>query len=442
MLFNSIVPQIIQGTIKTAATLESSQRKVEAEKRLDYYQSNQADYIIETLNEHFAHPERLTPVFVNLTRKIIDNLAMVYCEPAQRQVDGTERDRELYTEIAKTAGFNLVMKQASKLTKLLKTILIRPVWRNGQIDLDILTGEILDVETGDSPRDLKKVMVTDYPANGKLDEITYSLWTPETWQRLDYRGNVLESTPNPYKRLPFIPLWDSLPIDNFWVPGGQDIIDAQSTINERLTDLCYTLRLQGFGVPVLKSNDSGKLGVIDLDVGPGTAVNLPADSDADFKYEATEAPIEEIVAAIEFIIKQTAIANGLSAHSLTADPVNESGVAKIVSNGELQEKRQDDIELFRQYEHNLFDLTKTVWNTHVPGKKFSEDATLKIDFAEINSPTLEMDEADKWDRLIQMGQASMVDFAMARNPDLTRDQAKAYLQQVKEENAQFNSIEL
>ena len=411
MLFQSKVNEVISNTYQEWIDQNNVARKSEVIKRLDYYRSNQAEYIAEELAKHFANPEKLSPVFINIVRKIIDNLALTYCKPAKREVDGTEKDIGLFKEITKSALFDTAMKQASKLTKLLKTILIRPVWRNDRLELDILTGDILDVETGDSPRDLRKVMITHYPASNKIEEVTYSLWTPDTWQRLDYRMHVIEEKPNPYKRIPFIAMHDSMPIDSFWIEGGKDLVSAQEAINERLTDLCYTLRHQAFGVGYIKSSNYGPEGIGDistLDIGPGTLVTLPTDPHAEIGFASTNMPIEGIIQAIEFIINETAIANSLSAHSLTAKPVNESGISKIVSNSELQEKRIDDIALFRSYEHALFDLIKTVWNAHNPGNRFSDKAVLNIDFAEIKQAEQEMDEAEKWEQLITMGQASMV----------------------------------
>ena len=62
---------------------------------------------------------------------------------------------------------------------------MRPVWRNNHLDIDILTGNIVDVQTGDVPEDLQKVLITDYGTSEKIEDIQYSLWTDEIYQRLD-----------------------------------------------------------------------------------------------------------------------------------------------------------------------------------------------------------------------------------------------------------------
>lgn len=272
--------------------------------------------------------------------------------------------------------------------------------------------------------------------------MTYSLWSADSFQRLDWRGNVIESQDNPYKALPFVACWDSLPIDDFWVKGGGDLISAQDAVNEKLTDLMYIIRQQGFGVGYIKSGNHGPTGTAPFDTvqtNPGSMVQLPSDPNAEIGFVSPEAPIQEVWETIQAIIQQTAIANGLSAHSLTAQPVSESGISKIVSNSELMEKRADDIDLWRRYEARLFELIKLVWNTHNPSKKFSDKTELSIDFAEIKQPSQEIEQSEKWQALIDAGQASPVDWAMARNPDFSREQAVEHLRQVKKESMEFNT---
>jgi hypothetical protein len=95
--------------------------------------------------------------------------------------------------------------------------------------------------------------------------------------------------------------------------------------------------------------------------------------------------------------------------------------------------RRDDIELFRLYESQLFETIKVVNNHHNP-RKLSEKCTLKIDFAEIKPPVSEKDQLEVWQILQDMGLLSVVDIAMKRNPDLSREDAEALIIQVQEDN--------
>lgn len=437
-MFESRVPEIVRQVVQDAAISGNMARKEATAKRLAYFQDGQLDYLRAELNRRFAHPEKLLPAFVNVVRKVVSLLASVYAEPPVRTIEGTEQDRELFAEINQHVDAKL--KQASRLAKLCKTILLRPVWRGGKMDLDILAGNILDVEVGDSPEDLQRVLITHYGNSNRIEEITYSDWTAETWQRLNYRAVVIESEENPYGVLPFVPVWDGLPLGEFWLQGGDDLIALQEAINLQLTALLQTCEMQGFGVGWVKQggNDDSSGEIV---IGPGSMVALG--SDGDLGFASTKAPIADILAVIDQLVKWAAVSNGLPASSLSTKPTDESGVSKQVSNVELQEKRRDDVTLWRRYEHQLFDLQRIIWDTHNPARKFSDKAKLKIDFADPKPPLSEKDQAETWQRLCDLGVTSPVDVAMQRNPDLkTREDALAHLLKIQDENSQLRERDL
>jgi hypothetical protein len=248
MFFNSVVNDVLQRTWEHSAKDTDEYRKNEALRRLEYYHDQQLNYLRARLAKHFADPSKLSPLFINVVRKITNNLARVYIDPPKREIQsGSIQDIEIFQEISASTSLPRKLKVASRYTKLLKTIMLRPVWRNDKMDLDILTPDILDVECGDTPEEILSVKVTNFPDSGKLEDLTFSLWTPEQFQTLNYRGNVIDTQPNPYQVLPFIPCWDRTPTREFFQMGGDDLIAAQDAINERITDLLYVLRLQGFG---------------------------------------------------------------------------------------------------------------------------------------------------------------------------------------------------
>jgi len=441
MLFNSMVSSVMAKIMGSGSLDPEQARKAEALKRLQYYHDEQLMYLEAQISKIFSDPSKITtPVFINVTKKIINNLSRVYIGPAKRElVNGTQTDSDIYQTILQDSSLPRKLKLASRYTKLLKTILIRPVWRNGEMDIDILTPDILDVEHGDTPEDLLSITVTHYADSGKPEDTTFTRWTPEQIETLNYRKQVTASEPNPYGILPFIPCWDRTPTGSFWLEGGDDLISGQDAINERLTDLCYVLRLQGFGVPYIKGLESkgGQLRTREIFLGPGKAQALPADGELGFA--STNAPISEIIESIRFLIGSLAISHGLSAHILVDEPSQESGVSKMVSSQELDEIRADDIELFRDYEHSLFDIMRVVWNTHNPARKISDKAQLKVDFFDPAPQVSPEVQAAAWNTLLDMGVISAVDVVMERNPDIkTREDALAFLIQIQQEQQTLN----
>jgi hypothetical protein len=182
----------------------------------------------------------------------------------------------------------------------------------------------------------------------------------------------------------------------------------QEAVNKALVDLLYTLEMQGFGVGWMRGGSVNPM-VDDatITVGPGRMIQLPQDGELGFA--ATQAPIDEVVGAIDRLMKWCAVSNGLPGSSMSVDPTDESGVSKIVGNVELEESRRDDIALWRVYERRLFTIMRAVWNHHNPGRKLSDAATLAVDFADPKPDTSEKDQAATWELLLSMGLISPVD---------------------------------
>jgi hypothetical protein len=433
MLFQSQVPIIFNRLNLQADSAAALKRKEETAKRLDLYHDAQLDHLEKRLNELFSDPSTMVKVCLNVVKKVVNNLAQVYREAPVRIIEGTDGDKELYAGIVEGLALDVKLKQASRYAKLLKTILLRPVWRNDRLDMDILTGNILDVETGETPEILSKVLVTDFGTSDKIEEVEYSYWTPETWQRLDYRGQVKEEAPNPYGVLPFLPIFDYPPPSaSFWLPGGDDLVSLQECLNLKLTDLLYLLSTQSFGVGFIKGGQGGG----SLKVDPGSLVELPENGELGFAHQ--QARIEEVVGAIDKLIKWGCVSHGLSAASMSTDPTEASGLSKYIDNRELGEMRADDISLWWSYEKKLFQLIRVIWNSHNPGKKISETAQLKIDFADPKPNVDPKSQSEAWRSLLDMGVISQVDIALERNPDLkTREDALAFLLQIEQERREL-----
>jgi len=433
MLFQSSVPALFEKIGFELEATANRERKEEQAKRIDFYHGEQLVRLEEQLNILFSDPSQMVKVELNIIKKIIDNLAQVYREPPKRIIEGTDSDKEIYQFICEQCALDIKMKQTSRYTKLLKTVLVRPVWRNNHLDIDIITGNIVDVMTGDVPEDLRKVLITDYGASEKIEDIEYSLWTDELYQRLDYQGNIIDEQANPYKVLPFIPFFDFLPTgSSFWLNGGSDLVSLQEAVNIKLTDLVYLIQQQSFGVGYIK----GSQGAGNMRVDPGSLAELPENGEIGFVSQNAE--IKEVLEAVDKFIKWAGVTNGLSAGILSTDPTEQSGVSKIVDSKELSEMRSDDISFFRSYEKKLFDLMRIIWNAHNT-KKLSESSTLKIDFADPQVKGSPSEQATTYDLLMNMGVITPVDIVMERNPDLkTREDALAFLLTLDEEKKALN----
>ena len=431
MLFQSQAAKFVSTALKAAVDQADRQRKERASKLLLMYQGEQEIFIRDNLSRTHKQPERLTPLFVNIVRKVINLKAMVYAQDCRRTIEGTETDQKIFTEIETGSNLAVAMKMCDQLVKLLGTVLLRVVWRGGKIEIDILPGDILDVQTGASPSFLEEVVITHQ--NEDPSEITYSRWTAELVQKLDYRGQILSQEPNPYGVLPFIPVFSSPPLDDsFWQAGAVDLASIQDAINQILTDALFTARFQSYSLLYIKG---AKIeGRKEFTVGPGQVIHLPENGAIGFA--SPEAHLLESLEAVQTLMRQAAMTNGLSASSVDLKSVAESGRAKLVDNAEIQEARINDQANFRRVEDLLFDLCRRVWNTFNPTRKISETAILWCDFFKPEVLSI-YEKIENWRTLLDLRLISPVDVIMEMNPDLSRQAAAEKLRQTQNEIAEF-----
>lgn len=387
----------------------SRARKDDAALRLRLYSDDQAEQTFRLIAQRWSEPETFRVFTQNIVKLIVDKRATAYRVPPRRTFQGW--DQEAGDALYQTIRADLVLKRASKLTKLLKTTALQVGWEGDRATLAIVTPNILDAEWTDPERPTRLVVTH---VGRREQDTTYSDWTAATYTRRDYRGRPLSLSANPngvnpYSALPFVPLFDRLPDDEFFLSGGADLIEAQQAVNVALANLWRAVEMQAHGQAWATGITPGDI----LKVGPNRTIALP--QGGQFGFAAPNAPIEDILSAIQFVMRTTAITNGVSADVLDESKTAESGSAKHAERQDLREVRQDDIALWRAYEVRLFETLKRVVNTHAPGT-IPADATVTVDFAE--EDYLSESEVLSNARIkVELGVWSPVDVLMASNPD-------------------------
>jgi hypothetical protein len=433
-LFSLTRPALLADNPILTVALNAMPRKAEAGERLALYLDQQTDALLADLKRQFAKPEKFQLVVLNVVRKIVNTLATVYQHPATRELaDATDADTALLQEIAASLPLDVKLKTTNRFVKLCKTVAVRVAWRNGRLALDVVTPNILDVEESDDPARPTWLLVTNFGPTDRIEEVTYSFWSATEHFRLDYRGRRIADPENPagvnpYGVIPFGFFFDRDP-DQTFLAGGDDLISAQRAINLKLTDLLRTIQFQSFGIPYTKGLNSKSI----PEFGPDRAVDVP--TGGDFGFARPEAPIGEVVEAIDWLIKQTAITNGLSPDALSIETrTGESGAARFEANRTLLEARRDDVELYRLWEANLFDVIKAVWNAHNPTRRFSDACRLAVDYADPEQFASAAERMQTALQRIELGVWSPVDALLSENPDIaSREEALAIIQRNREE---------
>lgn len=401
-----------------------------------YYWDQQHDETLRLIARRFSKPEQFRIFSVNVVRAIVDKRASTYRMPPRRTFTGM--DQATGDELYRAMNADAVLKKASRYLEVCKTVVLQVGWDDvaDAPTLHVLTPNVLDV-VAPNPERPERIIVT-YPGE-RSDDTQYADWTPDSFKLHNHRGasKRIPGNPtngNPYGVLPFVTWFDRLPDDRFWLPGGDDLYAAQDAINVGLANLWRAVEYQSHG----QAWASGISANETLQFGPDRAVALP--QGGQFGFAAPNAPIAQIIAALEFVLRETAATYGVGSDLFDLSKVAESGSAKHAGRLDLKEVRQDMTAQARTMEARLFEIVRAVVNTHRPGT-IPDGASVGVDFAEQQDQLSEAEALANAREKTELGIWSPVDVLMASNPDGFPDRASALaeLQRRREETAALNS---
>lgn len=444
-------------------------RTEEQEKAFAYYQGEKSKvetYLYNALNLSYDSDDLLEfqKNYINITKKIVNGLAVVYKDPATRTLnkkDGTPdlKMSQYYNNIIDSV--NTADKTAHRYAKLVNTSLTGVFFNDGKIRYKTLPSWYYDVLTDESNPD--KITAVSYDCyftttNGKQELFTV-VWTDTEnymMQHLEVGKTITPgdkrqvpgatSMTNPYGVVPYVRL--SLePSSDFWGIGISDIVNLNEQINVMLTNLINEQILMGGAGTVLAVNCGLKTKTEDGEVVPkkvrvGRRHPMVVedvrkdDMPPKLEYIATTPFVTELLNAVDWHIKMAALSKGLNPNSFLQDVKATSGFSKVIDAIEQLETRKDDIEPCRVYEEQRFNITRTVNNYHAgttDKSKYTlqvipEDASLMVDFAEIQMPKTQQEQENEDIFNLDNNIISVIDIAKRKNPDLSDDEIKMQLE--------------
>ncbi len=254
-------------------------------------------------------------------------------------------------------------------------------------------------------------------------------WDSERYLRLSPTGEILGNPGNPeginpYGILPFVRFTNQVPIGDYFVRGGDDIIIAQDNINIKLTQLNYLVKMQSFSVPVLVGYGGPERVVIS----PGKPIvvplgNIGEPNSPDFRFETPNPQIAEIIKLLEHEIIRIFRAYGIGSADFSLQGEVKSGFALVMENLKLLESRENELPFYEDAEERLFEVIKRVWNYHAPflpsehrfrGVFIPQNIHLQVSVNDISLPKTTSEEVAEWKFMFEHRLATPVDYLMRR----------------------------
>ena len=128
-----MIPNIGQMLLRESqATAQQNAKNQWRKKRLmarDFYNGNTEDYTKNYFSQNLLN--KIPLANVNITKRIIDRISLVYMKPPKREYSNENFPMFLNQK-------DLKLQRAERMTNLLEHILIKPPWRNGVLDYDII----------------------------------------------------------------------------------------------------------------------------------------------------------------------------------------------------------------------------------------------------------------------------------------------------------------
>lgn len=434
-------------------------------KRREYYKGEHKDLFVKYLNENYKDlsiKEDLENCFrpYNLVQIVVDGVSVVYSERPERKLINNqgepvqENEEKLYEWLCESLNLDCFMQTVNKYVSLCDTVLVRPFWYKGKIELEIITPDnffvIEDPLCNTKPLAIYHwSLSTDKNGNAIT---TFYIWTQDTVavgsehgdnSNIGYLPSYDNYTQNIYGVLPFARFVHSMPMDEYLSMTGSELVDMQESINIENAQLAHLVKMQSFSIPVLIGydvRDSER-----IKVSPGKPIVIPLttkdDNPPSVQFITPSPKIQEFIDYIKTRLNMYLYKVGLQTSQFgEAGSQEASGVALAIKNERLVEKRRSEIPFYQMGEAELFEIIKAVWNVHCEeseefnGVRFSDNTRLLIDIPEPKTIVSSAERREDWDWLIAMGLRTPVDYLKEVDGLSPEDAEKRY-----EENRQIRS---
>lgn len=401
---------------------------------LSLYEGRQLDILKRDVFNQFRaqEAEQLVKCALtfNITKRIVDKLAMLYKEEPSFTCDSNPILPELLY------GCNGSLKQADRVSELLGLCWIFPKWNpaDGVITLVAIPPDQIDTEYNQyDPSKLEKVTyISKITENGTVKTLK-TVWTDTTF--FIYKGKKditdvvlaemgLPPNPdrvNPYNVIPYVPFYSRTPLygDTFG-QFREDLITAQRTINLKLTDLMFLIKMQAGAQLVIEGTPDGNIAL-----GTGTPLVLPAEMNGKSSayFLSPGAKITEVWNSIREIIHYLAFIHALGGNWTEGGSVP-SGEALKVVNADLEEYREDKEDTHRKALRKLAAVAAVI--AHKDGNQGNGQAKdFAVEFGGADIYTDPLIDIQAWEGYIRNGIKTRADWYQEQYPDATEADAQA-----------------
>lgn len=433
------VPTIVQEAVTPLFKAMGSDalRRDEMRKRLDFYRDKGRPHVEAAVRDVWKDPEiqadhlAMVPFsdWHNLTKKVARISATVYAQPARRRVAKTA---DQYAAFCRATRPDLKLREGNRFVGVTNDAFAfvgKRKCRDKVIPtLTVLTQEAFTVvEDPHDPRVAIAVILDSKPGGigVKDSDPHHVLWADDVVALLDRAGQYISHKKNPYGRIPGALIHRAEPVDRVLDPDtGRDIYGAQLAIA-----LLEVMKMRGHKVGTKVPYATGDMAT--------TAHGQVMDHTKLTKFEEGVSPgvldlgydPASIEASKKSVIAQLAANHDIpeDVYSMTDSPT--SGYDRQLKRVALDERRAEQIPIFREVEHELAEVGALV--AAECDEEFRYDPKdFRVDFGEVRTPQEPVAQLSWRKEAKAQLLRTTIDDLMEDNPDLDRDDAETRFQEI------------
>ena len=425
----SYAEDIIKKSISDLKLHKSQDRRKHIEKLINYYTGTDTwKYIAGNEGNYFDAKSfnEVPPYAMNLTKKFIDKKSRIYTLSPNRGLGNKAADK-LYDSLLFYK--DLRMKHIERMTNLIGTPAVRVMWEEDEDKKCFEYRVVYYYDAYFTPPNPYQPYAIIYPILNPTSEVSYtdpaeySYWDANINIIYDENGNIKEEYPNPYGVLPFAFPRDMEQIDDFYGEGSSDVVATNEHVNILMTELMLGLRFQMFG-------QSWASGVYEdqpiARVGSDKLINLPVEGR--FGIESPGGDPQKVMEIAKGMIEMLAVSKHMYVTFDSNQDRPSSGLALRIKDFEFVEDYKDDIESWRIFESDLYDLEQKI--AEVNGVSLPDK--FSVDFKEPEYPRAISEQIQKDDWELSHGLITLEEILKRNNSDLSLEQARNIIAKNKE----------
>lgn len=329
-----------------------------------------------------------------------------------------------------------------------------------------------DVATGDRGRSVRSHAS---PMDGVTEEVAnemqfkryvarYVVWTPKYNYIQNGLGEILDpetmkpsndiEIESPLSQAGIMPFFEASGEKDFeyFVRASNALTDFTVEFNSRMTDESNNIKMNGYAVGILKApSDMQPENQV---IGAAMLLRLKTDGteagEVDFSFASPNSNIGEISAANDKFLNYFVTSEGLGADAINASGQQEkaaSGLDRFIQGIEKVDAHQDDYEIFRDVENQIYKIIKA-WLKVLNGsntldRKYQtvlpDESEISVDFHKPEMVMTPNEKLDNFERENDWGLMSKIQYVMECKK-MSRDEAIDYLKQVYEDEKEIEEF--